>query len=62
MAESRIGLSAAVHFALGRGGFTFADLDSDLILKPTAARGGYVRRGPWIELPKTPRPGLGLTA
>lgn len=61
MAESRVGLAAAVHFAWGFGGFNFADLDSDLILKPTSARGGYVRRGPWIERPRIPRPGLGVT-
>jgi L-alanine-DL-glutamate epimerase-like enolase superfamily enzyme len=60
MAESRIGLAAAVHFAWGFGGFDYADLDSDLILKPTPARGGYIRRGAWIEQVKNPRPGLGL--
>lgn len=60
MAESRVGLSAAVHFAWGFGGFDYADLDSDLILKPTRARGGYIRRGAWIERPKNTRPGLGL--
>ncbi|MBL0059789.1 MAG: hypothetical protein IPP35_11975 [Elusimicrobia bacterium] len=60
MAESRIGLAAAVHFALGLGGFQYADLDADLLLKPTEARGGYLRRGPWISLPKNPPPGLGL--
>jgi L-alanine-DL-glutamate epimerase-like enolase superfamily enzyme len=60
MAESRIGLASAVHFAWGFGGFDYADLDSDLILKPTSAQGGYVRRGPWLERPRFPRPGLGL--
>jgi L-alanine-DL-glutamate epimerase-like enolase superfamily enzyme len=60
MAESRIGLAAAVHFALGLGGFHYADLDSDLILKPTDTRGGYLRRGPWIALAKHPPAGLGL--
>lgn len=44
MAESRLGLSAAVHFALGTGVFDFADLDSDLILRPTPYRGGYSAR------------------
>ncbi len=60
MAESRIGLAAAVHFALGTGAFDYLDLDSDLILRPTPARGGYVRRGPWVSLPRRSRPGLGI--
>lgn len=60
MAESRLGLSAAVHFALGTGVFDYADLDSDLILRPTPYRGGYIRRGPWIHLPRRPDPGLGV--
>ncbi len=60
MAESRVGLAAAVHFALGLGGFQYADLDADLLLKPTEDQGGYLRRGPWICLPKNPPPGLGL--
>jgi len=62
MAESRVGLAASVHLALGLGLFRYADLDSDLILKPTPERGGYHRRGPWITLPKRPRPGLGLVS
>lgn len=60
MAESRVGLAASVHFALGLGLFHYLDLDSDLILRPTPARGGYRRSGPWLFLPKYPRPGLGL--
>lgn len=60
MAESRIGLAAAVHFALGTGFFDYLDLDSDLMLRPTPARGGYLRRGPWVQLPSRPGPGLGL--
>lgn len=61
MAESRVGLSAAVHFALGTGAFDYLDLDSDLILRPTPARGGYLRRGPWVLLPRRAGVGLGLT-
>lgn len=60
MAESRIGLAAAVHFALGTGLFDYLDLDSDLMLRPTPARGAYLRRGPWVLLPPRPGPGLGL--
>jgi hypothetical protein len=47
MAESRIGLAAAVHFALGLGGFQYADLDADLYrngdayLEPERHRDGY---------------------
>lgn len=60
MAESSLGLTAAVHFALGLGVFHYADLDSDLILSPTGVRGGYVRQGPWLRLPKKTVPGLGI--
>lgn len=60
MCESPVGLAAAVHFALGTGRFHHADLDSDLLLAPTGARGGYVRRGPWLSLPKRPPAGLGV--
>lgn len=60
MAESRIGLAAAVHFALGTGLFDYLDLDSDLMLRPTPARGGYRRQGPWVRLLSRPAPGLGL--
>jgi L-Ala-D/L-Glu epimerase len=61
MAESRIGLAAAAQFAMGLGGFDFVDLDSDLLLKPTRVSGGYVRRGPWLTLPKKPFTGLGVS-
>lgn len=60
MAESKWGLSASVHFACGLGVFDYADLDSDLLLKPTKGHAGYVRRGPEIHLPKNPPPGLGI--
>jgi L-alanine-DL-glutamate epimerase-like enolase superfamily enzyme len=60
MAESRVGMAAAVHFAMGLGVFDEVDLDSDLLLEPTPWRGGYVRRGPWILSLRRPRPGLGL--
>ena len=59
MAESPLGLSASIHFALGSGLFDYLDLDSDLILRPTPETGGYRRRGPWVVLPKHPRPGWG---
>ncbi len=61
MAESKIGLSAAAQFAMGTGTFDYADLDSDLLLKPMDVPGGYLRRGPWLSLPKDPPPGLGVS-
>jgi hypothetical protein len=51
-----VGLSAAVHFALGTGAFDYLDLDSDLILRPTPARGGYRASGP-LGRPAAPRRG-----
>jgi L-Ala-D/L-Glu epimerase len=62
MAESRLGLAAAVHFACGLGVFDYADLDSDVLLKPAPVRGGYERRGPVVRLPRRPPPGLGVSA
>ena len=61
MAESKIGLAAAAQFAMGLGIFDYADLDSDLLLKPMNIPGGYVRRGPWLILPERPVPGLGVS-
>lgn len=60
MAESRLGLAASVHWACGLGVFDYVDLDSDVLLKPTPVRGGYLRRGPAIRLPRRPPPGLGV--
>lgn len=60
MAESKLGLSAAVHWACGLGVFDYADLDSDLLLEPTDCRGGYARRGPVVSLPRRLPPGLGV--
>lgn len=60
MAESPVGLSAAVQFALGMGAFHYADLDSDLILSSTGVQGGFVRRGPWLHLRPKPSAGLGI--
>ncbi|HRY28622.1 MAG TPA: enolase C-terminal domain-like protein [Elusimicrobiota bacterium] len=60
MAESKLGLAASVHWACGLGVFDYADLDSDLLLKPTPCRGGYVRRGPTLSLPRPLPPGLGV--
>lgn len=60
MAESKLGLSASVHFAMGLGCFHEVDLDSDLLLAQRPPAGGYIRRGPVITLPKNPKPGLGM--
>jgi L-alanine-DL-glutamate epimerase-like enolase superfamily enzyme len=53
MAETTRGLSASVHFAMGTGFFRFVDLDSDVLLKESAAdrRGvDWSRRGRIISL------------
>lgn len=60
MAESSLGLAASVQFAMGLGSFEHCDLDSDLLLKDTGVMGGYVRRGPWLTLPRKPFSGLGV--
>lgn len=62
MAESKIGLAAAAQFAMGLGVFGHCDLDSDLLLKPLPIPGGYIRKGPWLTLPKKTVPGLGVSA
>lgn len=62
MCESKVGLAAAAQFAMGAGVFEHCDLDSDLLLKPMDIPGGYVRRGPWLSLPRNPKPGLGISS
>jgi L-alanine-DL-glutamate epimerase-like enolase superfamily enzyme len=59
MAESSLGLAASVQFAMGTGAFDHADLDADLLLKPVPVRGGYLRKGPELLLPKNAPAGLG---
>lgn len=46
MMESKIGLSASVHFACGLGGFLHCDLDSVYLLKPFECEGGFKLDGP----------------
>jgi len=60
MAESALGLTASVHWASATGVFDYADLDSDLLLRPGAARGAYARRGPEVILPRRLPKGLGV--
>jgi L-alanine-DL-glutamate epimerase-like enolase superfamily enzyme len=50
MQETARGLAPSVHLACGLGGFSFVDLDSDLLLAEGQPRGGFSRRGPVIEL------------
>lgn len=53
MAETPRGLAASVHLALGTGFFEWRDLDSDLLLRTTAAErkaAGWVRNGRFASL------------
>ncbi len=52
MAETARGLAASVHLALGAGGFSWCDLDSDVLLLPGKddARAGWTRRGRFASL------------
>lgn len=53
MAETPRGLAASVHLALGTGFFRWHDLDSDLLLKTTAAErraAGWTRDGRFARL------------
>lgn len=60
MDESRIGIAAALHFALASPGVERADLDGHLDLRDDVARGGVrIERG--YVLPLLDRPGLGVT-
>jgi L-Ala-D/L-Glu epimerase len=60
MAESPIGLAASIHWVCGMGCFGYADLDSDLLLRPVRCQAGYTRRGPEVILPKPLPAGLGV--
>lgn len=57
MMESRLGLSAAAHFASARRNVKFFDLDTALLLKEDPVVGGFSYAGAAIEL--TDDPGLG---
>ena len=46
--ESLLGLSASLHWAMGTGQFSFADLDSALLLKPAPVKSGITNSGRYI--------------
>ncbi|HXH27752.1 MAG TPA: enolase C-terminal domain-like protein, partial [Candidatus Polarisedimenticolia bacterium] len=60
MDESRIGIAAALHFALSAPGVERADLDGHLDLVDDVARGGLRIDGGYA-LPLLEEPGLGVS-
>ncbi len=50
MMESPIGLTASVHLAFGTNAFTYCDLDTVYLLKPTEYKGGFTFNGPHFSL------------
>ncbi|MEK5036436.1 mandelate racemase/muconate lactonizing enzyme family protein [Sporosarcina sp. FSL K6-3457] len=60
MIETKLGVTAAAHFAASQPNVTRFDLDAPLMLAQDIIAGGIVYEGRTIHLPKTP--GLGLDA
>jgi L-alanine-DL-glutamate epimerase-like enolase superfamily enzyme len=58
MIESRVGITAAAHFAAGQIGVRWVDMDAPLMLAEDPVRGGVEYAGPRLEL--TRAPGLGI--
>ncbi|TBL76008.1 dipeptide epimerase [Paenibacillus thalictri] len=58
MIESRVGASAAAHFAAAKRNVTRVDLDSPLMMSEDAVEGGVMYEGNRIVLPDVP--GLGI--
>ncbi|SFL67787.1 L-alanine-DL-glutamate epimerase [Paenibacillus sp. 1_12] len=58
MIESRIGISAAVHFAASKKNITRFDFDTPLMMVRDAVQGGVMYDGKTIKLPDTP--GIGI--
>lgn len=58
MIESRIGISAAVHFAASKMNITRFDFDAPLMMVRDAVQGGVVYDGKTIKLPDNP--GIGI--
>jgi L-alanine-DL-glutamate epimerase-like enolase superfamily enzyme len=52
MMESPVGLSVPVHWACGSGDFSFVDLDSFLLLRPTPFQSGFSNRGSRLSVGK----------
>ncbi len=59
MIESRLAISAAVHFAAGTGGFRFIDLDTPMLLAEDPFTGGYEQHSGVYDVSKVER-GLGI--
>ena len=57
MMESRLGLTAAAHFAAARRNVVFYDLDSALLLDEDPVTGGIIYEADVVQLPDSP--GLG---
>lgn len=58
MMESAAGLAVPVHWACGTGDFSFVDLDSFLLMRPTGIRAGFRHSGPRLSVSGS-RPGSG---
>lgn len=50
MVETPLALSASACLAAGMGGFSFVDLDTDRWMRDAPVLGGFVARGPILEL------------
>ncbi|TDF94786.1 dipeptide epimerase [Paenibacillus piri] len=59
MIETRVGITAAAHFAAGKRNITRIDLDAPLMMAKDVVDGGAVYDGKIIRLPDSP--GLGIT-
>ena len=58
MVESRLAMACSLSMALGTGGISFLDLDTPLLMKEDAWRGGYRYSGPLMS--SWPEAGLGM--
>lgn len=50
MVESRLAMGVSAALAAGRGDFRFVDLDTPLFMKDEPLEGGWMQRGPHIDL------------
>ena len=50
MVETRLACGFGAHFAAGLGGFDWVDLDTAFLLAEDPVRGGYMARGPVLEV------------
>jgi L-Ala-D/L-Glu epimerase len=58
MIETRLGISAAAHFAASKKNITRFDFDAPLMLAKDIVQGGIMYEGKKITFPKSP--GLGI--